>query len=154
MDGDSRPEASKRAAARLEVPTCVHLYVWVFMIMLSVSPMLYVLLAHHALGRANGLESLVTTGLIQLVLWVTQRRCSRQDLSYWEGLLVVAASVTTGEDLRSLFRSCCLLFAVVIISALFALDHDPRHVARHAQLRFGSLIVWLHRQRLWNSGHS
>jgi hypothetical protein len=154
MDGDSGPESAKPATARLEAPTCVHLYVWVFMVALNVSPMIYVLSVHHDLDRAHGLESLVIIGLIQIVLWMTQRRCSREDLSYWEGLLVVAGSVTTGENVMSVFRACCLLFAVVIISALFALDHDPRYAARDAQLRFGSLIVWLHKHGLWSRSHS
>jgi hypothetical protein len=150
MDGDSRPQSSKRATAKLEVPACVHLYVWVFMVTLSVSPMLCLLLVRDGIERANGLQSLVVIGLIQIALWMTQRRCSSEDLSYWEGLLIVATSVTTGENLMSLFRACWLLLAVVIASGLFALEHDPTHATRHAQLRFGRLIVFLHKQGLWS----
>ena len=150
MDGDSRPESSKRTSAKLEVPTCVHLYVWVFMVTFSVSPMLCLLLVRDGIERANGLASLVIIGLIQVTLWMTQRRCSSADLSYWEGLLIVATSVTTGENLMSLFRACWLLLAVVIASVLFALDHDPRYAVRHAQLRFARLIVFLHKQGLWS----
>jgi hypothetical protein len=62
--------------------------------------------------------------------------------------------MTTGENLGSLLRAFWLLFAVVIVSALFAVDHDERYAARHAGLRFARLIIWLHKQRLWNSGHS
>ena len=150
MQGDSRRESSKRASGGIEAPACVHVYLWVFMITLSVSPALCLLFMHDR-GRGNGLESLVIIGLIQAVLWITQRRCSSEDLSYWDGLLVAAASVTTGENLISLFRAFCLLFAVVIVSALFAVDHDGRCARRHAQLRFGKLIVWLHKQRLWGN---
>lgn len=104
--------------------------------------------------RGNGLESLVIIALIQAALWTTQRRCSTEDLSYWDGLLVAAASVTTGENLMSLFRAACLLFAVVIVSVMFAVDHDARYAGRHAALRFGKLIIWLHKQRLWGTGRS
>jgi hypothetical protein len=154
MDGESRRENSKRASGRLEAPACVQVYVWVFMVTFSVSPMLCLLLVHDGIELGNGLESLVIIGLIQAALWTTQRRCSSEDLSYWDGLLVAAASVTTGENLISLCRAFCLLFAVVIVSVLFAVDHDERCAGRHAGLRFGKLVIWLHKQRLRGNGHA
>jgi hypothetical protein len=154
MHGESRRESSKRASGRLEAPACVHVFVWIFMVTFSVSPILCLLLVHDGIERGNGLESLVIVGLIQTVLWTTQRRCSSEDLSYWDGLLVAAASATTGENLASLFRAFWLLFAVVIVSVLFAVDHDERYVGRHAGLRFGKLVVWLHKQRLRGNGHA
>jgi len=154
MDRDSRQENSKRSSGGLEAPTCVQVYVWVFMVTFSVSPMLCLLLVHDGIERGKGLESLVIIGLIQAALWTMQRRCSTEDLSYWDGLLVTAASVTTGENLISLFRAFCLLFAVVIVSVVFAVDHDERCAGRHAGLRFGRLIIWLHKQRLRIDGHT
>jgi hypothetical protein len=152
MDGDSSRESSTRLG--LEAPTCVHVYVWIFMVTFSVSPALRLLLAHDGIDRGSGLESLVTIALIQAALWMAQRRCSSEDLSYWDGLLVAAASVTTGENLISLFRACCLLLAIVIVSLMFALDHDGRCARRHAAFRFARLIIWLYKQRLWGTGHS
>ena len=152
MDGDSRRESSKRAGS-LEAPVCVQAYVWVFMVTLGVSPTLCLLLVHGRIERGNGLESLVIIGLIQAVLWMTQRRCSSEDLAYWDGLLAAAASVTTGENLISLFRAFWLLLAVVIVSVLFAVDHDEGCARRHAGLRFGKLVIWLHKQRLLGNGH-
>ena len=154
MEGDSRRESSKRASGHLEAPACIHVYVWVFMVTFSVSPIFCVLLIHNGMESGNGLESLVIIGLLQAALWMIQRRCSSEDLSFWEGLLVAAASVTTGENLMSLFRACCLLLAVVIVSVLFAVDHDERYVGRHAALRFAKLIIWLHRQRWRSNGQS
>ncbi len=154
MEGDSKPQTAKRTSGSFDVPTCVHVYVWVFMVTFSVSPVLRLLFTHHVIDRSNGLESLVTIGLIQAALWMAQRRCSSEDLSYWDGLLVAATSVTTGENLISLFRACWLLFVVVIMSLLFTMDHDGRFATRHAPLRFGRLIIWLHKQRLWGPGHS
>jgi hypothetical protein len=154
MECDSKRKSSKRASEGLWVPVCVRVYVWVFMVTFSVSPMLCLFFFHNGIERDNGLESLVIIGLIQAALWITQRRCSSEDLSYWDGLLVAAASVTTRGNLISLFRAFCLLFAVVIVSMLFAVDHDERFAGRHAGLRFGKLIVWLHKQRLRSNGHS
>jgi hypothetical protein len=154
MHGESRRENSKRASGGLEAPACVQVYVWVFMVTFSVSPVLCLLLVHDGIERGNGLESLVIIGLIQAALWMTQRRCSSEDLSYWDGLLVAAASVTTGENLISLFRAFCLLFAVVIVSVMFAVDHDETCARRHAGLRFGRLVIWLYKQRLRGNGHA
>jgi hypothetical protein len=124
------------------------------MVTFSVSPTLCLLLVHGGIEHGNGLESLVINGLIQATLWMTQRRCSSEPLSYWDGLLVAAASVTTGGNLISLCRAFCLLLAVVILSVLFAVDHDERCAGRHAGLRFGKLVIWLHKQRLRSDGHS
>ena len=154
MHGESKRENTKRSSGGLEAPACVQVYVWVFMVTFSVSPMLCLLLAHDGIERGNGLESVMIVGLIQAVLWTTQRRCSSEDLSYWDGLLVAASSVTTGENLISLCRAFCLLFAVVIVSVMFAVDHDERCVVRHAGLRFGKLVIWLHKQRLRGNGHA
>ena len=154
MVGESKRENSKRASGRLEAPACVHVYVWVFMVAFSVSQTLCVLLVHNGIERGNGLQSLVIIGLIQAALWMTQRRCTSEDLSYWDGLLVAAASVTTGANLISLCRAFYLLFAVVIVSVLIAVDHDDRCARRHAGLRFGKLVIWLYKQRLRSDGHS
>jgi hypothetical protein len=148
MDGESRRENSKRAGG-LEAPACVQVYVWVFMVTFSVSPTLCLLLVHGGIDRGNGVESVVIIGLIQAALWTTQRRCSSEDLSYWDGLLVAAASVTTGANLISLCRAFCRLFAVVLVSVLFAADHDERCARRHAGIRFAKLIIRLHKQRVW-----
>ena len=137
------------APERLEAPTCVHLYLWVFMITLSLSPMFYLLAARDSNEqRGDALVALVLIGLIQVMLYFAQRRCSSVDLLYWEGLLAATASVTTGINLVSLLRTFFLLFAVVILSVVFAFDHDERSAVRHAQLRFGKLIIWAHKQRL------
>jgi hypothetical protein len=148
MEGKPRQENSTQASEPLQAPACVHLYVWVFMITVSVSPLLSLMLVPDGARRGNGLESLAIIGLIQAVFWTTQRRCRSEDLSYWDGLLAVAASATTGENLSSLCRAFCLLFSVVILSVLFAVDHDKTCPLRHAQLRFARLVIWLHRQRL------
>ena len=141
----------KREAARperLRAPTCVHVYVWVFMITLGVSPILYLLASRDGFDRSDAFDSLLRVGLIQATLLIAQARCSSEDLTYWEGLLAAAASVTTGENLISLLRAFPLLLAIVILSVAFALDHDERSPVLHAQLRFGKLIVWVYKQRL------
>jgi hypothetical protein len=119
------------------------------MVVFSASPALGLVLTRRGIQSADTLETaLAIIGLIQTALWVTQRCCSTPDLSYWDGLLVAAASVTTGRNLASLLRSLFLLFAVAIVSLVFAVDHDQRRADRHAGLRFANLIICLHKQRL------
>jgi hypothetical protein len=140
----------KRGSAKpLVAPICVHVYVWVFMITLGLSPVLWILASRESVERDDVLTTLLLVGWIQATLLIAQTRCSSENLTYWEGLLAAAASVTTGENLISLVRVFPLLFAIVMLSVMFALDHDARSPVRHAQLRFGNLIIWAHKQRLW-----
>lgn len=147
MDSDSKQEDSKRPSKSVEVPACVHFYVWVFMVTISVSPILCLLSARDGVERSAGLQSVVLIALVQAGLWVTQRRCSSEDLSYWDGLLIAAATVTTHESVMSLLRAFYLLLSVVLVSVMFAINHDGTCAERHAELRFGRLIVSLYRQR-------
>jgi hypothetical protein len=87
--------------------------------------------------------------LIQNLLWVAQRRCSSEDLSYWEGLLIAAASTTTGFAPVSLALSFCVLLFTVCGSFVFALTHDGTRAARHAGIRFGKLVIAIYRLRLY-----
>lgn len=141
MQGSGRPE-------RLEAPACVHLYLWVFMITLSLSPVPYLLAGRDGFQRGDAWVALLLIGLIQAMLYLAQRRCSSEDLFYWDGLLAATASVTTGVNVVSLLRTFFLLLAIVILSVVFALDHDASSAVRHAQLRYGKLIIWAHKQRL------
>ena len=149
--GSGGGECSKRPSAkpeRLVAPLRIHVYVWVFMIALSVSPVLYMLVAPGGVDGANVRAPLFFVGLIQTALLIAQVRCSSEDLTYWEGLLAAAASVTTGSNLMSLLRSLPLLLAIVMLSVAFALDHDARTPIRDAKLRYATLIIWAHKYRL------
>jgi hypothetical protein len=86
-----------KAPAKLQVPLRIHFYVWVFMIMLGISPLLYVLGVRGHFASRDRLDTCIAVVLIQGVLWIAQRRCSTEDLTFWEGLLVAAASVETGS---------------------------------------------------------
>jgi hypothetical protein len=134
---------------KLDVPWQIHAYVWVFMVTLGLSPMLLVLGPREQADPANWWYALVAVGLLQSLLWVTQMCCSTRDLTYWEGLLIAAASVETGIFMISLPLSFFVLLFTVAESLLYALAHDPRSPTRHASLCYGKLIVAIHRRRLW-----
>jgi hypothetical protein len=140
-----------KAPVKLQAPLRIHFYVWVFMIILGVSPLLYILGVRGYFESRDRLGTGIAVVLIQGMFWFAQRRCSTEDLTYWEGLLVAAASVETGSYFISLPLSFFVLLYTSAASFLFALLHDPRSPTRHAQLCFGKMIIAIHRRRLYRS---
>jgi hypothetical protein len=134
--------------ATLDAPWWIHAHVWVFMVTLGVSPLLFLAMREPIESR-DWLAVLITVVLIQGFLWIAQRRCSSEDLTYWEGLLVVAASVTVGGGPIALLLSFPLLLFTVTASLLFALLHDATSPTRHASLCFGRMIIAIHKRRLY-----
>lgn len=139
---------SNPASAKLVVPWYVHAYVWTFMIAFGLSPVLSVLVTPEGMQPGDILDVLAAVLLIQSFIWMAQRRCSSQDLSYWDGLLIVAASMRTGIGPISLVLSFPVLLFTVGASFVFALSHDARDPLHHAVIRYGNLIVAIHRRRL------
>ena len=136
-------------SSKLEAPWWIHAHVWFFMVVFGLSPLLYVLVMREHVESRDWLDALITIVLIQWLLWVAQRRCSSEDLSYWEGLVVVAAAVTARSSLIPLLLSFPLLLFTVTASFVFALLHDGTSPTRHASLCFGRLIVAIHKRRLY-----
>lgn len=119
------------------------------MIALGVSPVLYVLGTQESRQPNDTVYALVAVFLIQALLWVAQRRCSCEDLTYWEGLLVTSAAMTTGIAPISLLLSCGALLLTVAASLVFALTHDSNNLMADASVRFRKLIIAIHRHRLY-----
>lgn len=119
------------------------------MIALGVSPALYVLGADRSLQSSEALGVVAGVFLIQNLLWIAQQRCASENLSYWDGLLIAAASMTTGIAPLSLVLSSCVLLFTVVASFVFALTHDGTHSLRHASIRFSKLIIAIYRRRLY-----
>lgn len=146
----NRRSRNTQVREKLQAPWYVHVYVWTFMITLGVSPALYVVLGtRESVQSGDVLGALAVAQLIQTLLWIAQRRCSSEDLSYWEGLLAAAASMTTGIAPLSLLLSFCVLLFTVAASFVFALTHDGAQPTRHSSIRFSRLIIAIHRRRLY-----
>jgi hypothetical protein len=141
-----RARESSAGQEKLQAPLRVHAYLWAFMITLSVSPFLYLLATRENIGRGDCMDALFAIVLIQGALWIVQRRCSSEDLSYWDGLLVATAAVTRRLGLVSLLAFPVLLLTVVA-SFMFAVGHSHTPL-RHASLRFCKLIIGIHKRRL------
>jgi hypothetical protein len=141
--------SSNSAQERLQAPWFVHVNVWIFMIVFGVSPVLCVLGAQGSMQPGEAFGALAVVLLIQSLLWMAQRLCSSQDLSYWEGLLAAAAAMTSGIAPITLVLSFCILLFTVVASCAFALTHDGRDPLRHASIRFRRLIIAIHQRRLY-----
>ena len=133
--------------SKLQAPWRAHICVWFFMLLLSMSPLLS-LLGRKSTGFGDWTATLITILLIQGALWIAQRRCSSEDLSYWEGLLVVAAATTWKISPFSLLLAFPVLLLTVAASFLFSVTHDANSPLRHAQLCYGRLIIAIYRRRL------
>jgi hypothetical protein len=133
--------------SKLLAPWRAHICVWFFMLLLSMSPLLC-LLGRKSTGLGDWVDPLITIVVIQGALWIAQRRCSSEDLSYWEGLLIVAAATTTRISPFSLLLAFPVLLLTVAASFLIAVTHDGNSPLRHAQLCYGRLIIAIYRRRL------
>ncbi len=132
------------AQSKLQAPWPAHIYVWFFMLTLSMSPLLCQ--GRKGIGPANWADTLIAIVLIQGALWIAQRRCSSEDLTYWEGLLVVGAAATMRMSPLTLLLAFPVLLLTVAASFLFAVTHDGSNSLRHAQLCYGRLIIAIYRR--------
>lgn len=132
------------AQSKLQAPWRAHIYVWFFMLTLSMSPLLC--LGRKGLEPGNWEDTLIAIVLIQGALWIAQRRCSSEDLTYWEGLLVVGAAATWKLSPITLLLAFPVLLITVAASFLFAVTHDGSNPLRHAQLCYGRLIIAIYRR--------
>ena len=89
--------------------------------------------------RAGAL--LGSLALVALFWWV-ERRCSRHDEPYRDGLLVIAASVSLGWMAMDIVFVLCAVILAQWISCVLALTGDP-------PARFQRLVAWFYRHRMY-----
>ena len=138
---------SQDVQSKLQAPWRAHICVWFFMLLLSMSPLLC-LVGRKSTGLGDCAAPLITILLIQGALWIAQQRCSSEDLSYWEGLLIVGAATIRKISPLSLLLAFPVLLLTVAASFLIAVTHDGNCPLRHAQLCYGRLIIAIYRRRL------
>lgn len=72
------------SGGRVKVGVFVHLYTWIFVLAVGLWPLLApsLLARHNAVSIGVWARAAVLIGLLQLVFWYTQRRCSSEALSF------------------------------------------------------------------------
>jgi hypothetical protein len=137
-------------SGRVKVGVFVHLYAWGFVLMASLWPLVppLVLARHSVVPSRAWIMAVGFVVFIQAAFWYVQRRCSSEKLSYWDGLLVVTASMMTGWMYSSLIVALPVLAFTFVASFLFAVYADVRRVPGEAAERFRKLVGRLYQNRM------
>jgi len=135
---------------RVKVGVFVHLYAWAFILLASLWPLVPPLVAarHSAVPTHTWIIALGLVVFIQAAFWYVQHRCSSEKLSYWDGLLVVTASMMTGWMYSSFIVALPVLAFTFVASFFFAVYADVRQAPSEAAERFHKLVVRLYQHRM------
>jgi hypothetical protein len=135
---------------RVKVGFFVHLYAWTFVLLSSLWPLVppLVLARHSVVPTSTWAVAVGLVVFIQAAFWYVQYRCSSDKLSYWDGLLVVTASMMTGWVYSSLIVTLPVLAFTFVASFLFALYAEIRRAPGEAAERFHNLVVRLYQHRM------
>jgi hypothetical protein len=138
------------ASTRVRVSGFAHVYTWLFLALLSTWPLAVpALTARHSFVPASTWASaLAAVVSIQALFWYVRFRCSNQSLSYWNGLLIVSASMSTGWVQMSFLFVLPSLLVVFLASVLFAAYAEVRRVPAEAAVRFQALLMWFYGNRM------
>jgi hypothetical protein len=138
------------ARVRVRVSGFTHVNTWLFVVLLSIWPLAIPMwAAHHSFALASRwFIAVFAIVLIQALFWYARLRCSNQSVSYWNGLLIVAASMSTGWAQMSFLIILPTLLAVFLASLLFAIYAEVRRVPEEAATRFQGLLKWFYAHRM------
>jgi hypothetical protein len=129
----------------------VHVYLWLALLVVSVSPFIIASAMDwsdsHPL-RAFGL-ALASAALVQLGLWLARRRCSAQELSWWEGMLAVTGYMSIGIGRISALIALPVASLAIVASMIIALLGVARGDATFAPRQFRRLVMLACRNRMY-----
>jgi hypothetical protein len=138
------------ANTRVKVSGSAHIYTWLFAAILSIWPLAIPMLAarHSFVPPSTWVNAFIAVVVIQAIFWYVRVRCSDQNLSYWNGLLIVSASMSTGWVQMSFLIVLPSLLVVFLASLLLAAYAEVRRVPEEAATRFQSLLRWFYTNRM------
>jgi hypothetical protein len=127
----------------------IHVYVCFALIVLSLLPF-FIIFVWGGLDSESRLPaSLAGVVAFQVVLWFARLRCTAQDLSYWDSLVIVAAYMSIGVGALSLAIAGACVIASVIASIVFTvagvIKPDPIFAAR----KFRNVVLFFGRHRMY-----
>ena len=138
------------SGSKVKVSGVAHFYTWLFALALILWPLLAPALRARrvdvplASWRTAAGFVVVTLALF----WYAHRRCSSEKLSYWDGLLVVSASMMTGWTYNTVVVVFPALLYTFLASVYFALLADARRAPKEAQERFHRLVYRMYQHRM------
>jgi hypothetical protein len=134
----------------LRFPLMVHVYVWTFLVGIGVSPVLVLLLRRHThpITPDAWISAIAMIIAIQLLFFYAQRRCSSQALSFWNGLMYVAAFMETGWPYLSIVFVYPSLLAVFILSIALSLYSDMTLAPSRASIQYRRMVGFFYKYRM------
>lgn len=127
-----------------------HAYVWMFLVALSTTPVIAVLLLRRGfpIDTADWEATIAAMFCIQVLFWYSQKRCSSEVLSYWNGLLFVAAFMSTGWVYFSMAFIFPALLLVFLASIGLSVYYDLFPSKMNAAFRFHQMIHFFQKNRM------
>lgn len=135
---------------KVNVSGFAHFYTWLFALALILWPLLApALRARRADVPLTSWFTATGFAVVTLILfWYAHRRCSSEKLSYWDGLLVVSASMMTGWIYATVVVIFPALLYTFLASVYFALLAEARRAPNEAQERFHRLVYRMYQNRM------
>lgn len=140
----------KPETRRIKVSAFAHFYALSFAVAVIGWPLLWTALYwRHVVAPVSAwrLAALGVTAMLLLSAYAWWR-CSSDALGYWDGLLVVAASMRTGWTYNSLVVVLPSLLFTFCSSLVFAVQAEVRQTPGDASMRFRALIGGFYQKRL------
>jgi len=133
----------------------IHAYVWVFLIALGMTPVILVLLKRRSFPTepSDWILAIIEMIGIQILFWYVQRRCSSENLSYWDGLLYVAAFNETGWPYLSMVFVFPSLLLIFIASMSLSIYYEFVPPSAKAAFQFHRMISFFYRNRMLQKRH-
>lgn len=127
-----------------------HAYVWLFMTLLGITPVLIALWYRRIepVTTPEWAVAIASVVAIQLLFLYSQWRCSSEKLSFWDGLLFVSASMSTGWMYFSMAFVFPALMAVFVASICLSAYCDLVPSSKTAAYRFHKLIFLFYQNRM------
>lgn len=141
--------AAKSLRAKFRVH--VQVYLWLALLMVSVSPfVVFIAATNSSSDPLRGFEkAMAAVVIIQLAFWLTRRRCSAPDLSWWDGLLRITGSMTIGiGGILAMVSILTGIFAI-LASFMIALAGIATGDATFSPRQFRRLVVLASRNRMY-----
>jgi hypothetical protein len=131
-------------------PWMVHAYVWVFLIALGLAPVISVLLRrrYSPVSLTDWVSAIMLMAVIQALFLYSQKRCSSDKLSYWNGLLYVAAFMSTGWSYLSMVFVFPTLLIVFIASITLSIYYDLAPSRVNAAFQFHRIVSFFYKNRM------
>lgn len=109
----------------------------------SFAPLLWTWHSIHdgEMDQQSWIALVAQLGLGQFLLWHAQKRCSSENLTYWQGVAVVAASIRTHWVYTDVLLALLVLPLMLTASAVVAFSTRPAYL-------FQRLVHGFYRNRM------